>query len=236
MEEEKEKTSEEVKKEHKFKSVKSIFKHCPKLVKKGIILVILIGIFYLGMKSNAIFTTKATTLDIGLKNVGELVTQSAFVRVLENSAFTRKLFDEYDIPFTESRMIFSYMVQVDASINFEDISIKNIDEENKNITIILPHSKVYNSTLDLNSFEKYIDNESWFSRIDSEKYNEALKDVKKQGEQDAVNHGLLTKADENGRTLIESFIKSNDKYKDYNIEYEYIDDNVTEEVNNEEEQ
>ena len=31
----------------------------------------------------------------------------------------------------------------------------------------------------------------------------------------------LEKADENGKTLIESFIKSNKKYKDYNVEYEY---------------
>lgn len=117
--------------------------------------------------------------------------------------------------------MFSYIVQVDASINFEEISIEKIDDKEKVIKVKLPHAKVYNATPDLDSFKSYIDSESFFSRIDSEKYNEALKELKDQGEQDAVDNGLLEKADENGKTLIESFIKSNKKYKDYNVEYEY---------------
>lgn len=223
-----EKFSEKEKKE-KRKSLISIIKHCPKFIKRGIMLLLAIGIFILGVKYSSVFTTKTEALGIEFKNVGELVTQSAYVKVLKDSAFNRKLFEKFDIPFTESRMLFTYNIQVDASINFEEISIKSIDEENKKIIITLPHSKIYNSTLDLNSFKKYIDSESWFSRIDSEKYNETLKDVKKEGEQDAIDNGLLTKADENGKILIESFIKSNEKYKDYNIEYQYIEEGINNE-------
>ena len=78
------------------------------------------------------------------------------------------------------------------------------------------------SFTDLNSFKSYIDSESLFSRINSEQYNEALKELTNQGEEDAINNGLLEKADENGKSLIETFVKSNKKYKDYNVEYEYI--------------
>lgn len=205
-----------------IKSIMTVIGHCPKIIKRGIMLLLLIAIFVLGVKYSYVFTSKADTLSIEFKNVGELVTQSAFVRVLEDSTVNRKIFEKFDIPFTESRKMFSYMVQVDASINFEEISIENINEETKTIKVKLPHSKVYKSTPDLNSFKSYIDDESLFSRIDSEKYNDALKELTSQGEQDAIDNGLLEKADENGKNLIESFIKTNKKYKDYNIEYEYI--------------
>lgn len=224
--EEENKAIEEVKETAKTKEKKPnkllmAINHCPKVIKKIVALLVLLLIFVLGVKYSYVFTSKADSLSIEFKNVGELVTQSAFVRVLEDSSVNRKIFEKFEIPFTESRKMFSYIVQVDASINFEEISIEKIDDKDKTIKVKLPHAKVYNATPDLDSFKSYIDSESLFSRIDSEKYNEALKELKEQGEQDAVDNGLLEKADENGKTLIESFIKSNKKYKDYNVEYEY---------------
>lgn len=215
--EEESKVTEEVKetaktKERKPNKLLVAINHCPKIIKKIVALVVLLLIFILGVKYSYVFTSKADSLSIEFKNVGELVTQSAFVRVLEDSSVNRKIFEKFEIPFTESRKMFSYIVQVDASINFEEISIEKIDDKDKTIKVKLPHAKVYNATPDLDSFKSY---------IDSEKYNEALKELKDQGEQDAVDNGLLEKADENGKTLIESFIKSNKKYKDYNVEYEY---------------
>ena len=40
---------------------------------------------------------------------------------------------------------------------------------------------------------------------------------------DAKENGLLEAADKNAKRLINSMIKSNNKYKDYEINYEYID-------------
>lgn len=220
--EEKMEEKDKLNKKSKIKSIITVIGHCPIIIKMIIMLLLLIAIFIVGVKYSYVFTSKADTLSIEFKNVGELVTQSAFVRVLEDSTVNRKIFEKFDVPFTESRKMFSYIVQVDASINFEEISIENINEETKTIRVKIPHSKVYNSTPDLNSFKSYIDSESLFSRIDSKKYNDALKELKSHGEQDAIDNGLLEKADENGKSLIESFIKSNEKYKDYNVEYEYI--------------
>ena len=209
-------------KKSKIRKIIAFIGHIPKIIKIFIMIIILVAIFALGMKSNYVFTSKADPLSIEFENIGELVTQSAFVRVMEDSTVNRKLFEKYDIPFTESRKLFSYVVQVDASINFAEISIKNINEETKTIVVEVPHSKVYKSTPDLNSFKSYIDSESLFSRIDSEQYNDALKELKEQGEKEAIEYGLLEKADENGKILIESFIKSNEEYRDYKVEYEYI--------------
>ena len=215
-------------KRSKIKSILTAIKKCPKIIKRGIIVLILIVVLALGINYSYVFNKEAETLSIEFKNVGELVTQSAFIRVLEDSTVNRTIFEKFEIPFTESRKMFSYIVQVDAAINFEEISIEDINESTKTIKVKLPHAKVYNATPDLKSFKSYIDSESLFSRIDSEKYNEALKDLTNQGKQDAINNKLLEKADENGKNIIESFIKSNKKYKEYNVEYEYIGGNKDE--------
>lgn len=206
----------------KIRSIVTAIGHCPKNIRRLIILLILVAILVLGIKFSHVFTSRVETLNMEFKNIGELVTQSAFVRVMEDSTVNRKIFEIIDVPFTESRKMFSYIVQVDASINFEEISIENVNEETKTITVKLPHSKVYSSSLDLNSFESYIDSESLFSRIDSEEYNDVLIELENQGEQDAIKNGLLQKADENGKVLIENFIRSNERYKNYIVEYEYI--------------
>ncbi len=215
-------------KKSKIKSILTAIKKCPKIIKRGILVVILIAIVALGINYSYVFNKEADTLSIEFKNVGELVTQSAFIRVLEDSTVNRTIFEKFEIPFTESRKMFSYIVQVDAAINFEEISIEDINESTKTIKVKLPHSKIYNATPDLESFKSYIDSESWFSRIDSEKYNEALKDLTNQGKQDTIDNGILEKADENGKNIIESFIKSNKKYKEYKVEYEYIEENKDE--------
>lgn len=215
-------------KKSKIKSILIAIKKCPKIIKRGIIVVILIAILALGINYSYVFNKEADTLSIEFKNVGQLVTQSAFIRVLEDSTVNRTIFEKFEIPFTESRKMFSYIVQVDAAINFEEISIEDINESTKTIKVKLPHSKIYNAAPDLESFKSYIDSESWFSRIDSEKYNEALKDLTNQGKQDAIDNGILEKADENGKNIIESFIKSNKKYKDYKVEYKYIGGNKDE--------
>ena len=208
-------------KKSKIKSILSgiltAIKKCPKIIKRGILVVILIAIVALGINYSYVFNKEAETLSIEFKNVGQLVTQSVFIRVLEDSTVNRTIFEKFEIPFTESRKMFSYIVQVDAGINFEEVYIEDINESTKTIKIKLPHSTI-----------SYIDSESWFSRIDSEKYNEALKDLTNQGKQDAIDNGILEKADENAKSIIESFIKSNKKYKDYKIEYEYIGGNKDE--------
>ena len=46
--------------------------------------------------------------------------------------------------------------------------------------------------------------------------------MEEQAINDAKANGILEAADKNAQTLINGFIKSNDKYKEYNIIYEYI--------------
>lgn len=218
-------TQETNEKQEKTESKKQFKIKIPGTIKRVIIYAVLITvmliIFLLGVKFSDKFTHHEETVGfIQFKNVGELVTQTAYVKEVEDSSKNRTLFNSINIPFTESRKIFSYMVEVDASINFEEITY-DINDNDKIVKIKLPHSKVYKTTLDENSFYSYLDAESIFTNINDKEANELRKMVKVNAEKDALDNGLLEKADANGKTVIENMVKSNDKYKDYKVEFEY---------------
>ena len=132
----------------------------------------------------------------------------------------REFFDLFEIPFTESRQIFSYDIQVDASVNFSEIT-NTIDDDKKEIKIEMPHAKIYKATIDNDSLKVYLDQESLFSRIDLNEHNQAVTEMKEQGIKDAEANGILELAERNAENLITNFMKTNGKNKDYNIVFEY---------------
>lgn len=79
-------------------SIVTAIKKCPKIIKRGILVVILIAIVALGINYSYVFNKEAETLSIEFKNVGQLVTQSAFIRVLEDSTVNRTIFEKFEIP------------------------------------------------------------------------------------------------------------------------------------------
>lgn len=223
----------EEKKEEKGLKIHKIKKRITRTINIVIlVLVILLSFFYIReIKAKEVpsFEHEAYSQTIGFKDVGELVTQTAYIRVVEDSSIDRKLFEDsifptIKVPFTKSRLIFSYVVQVDASISFEEIVVKEIDDEAKIVYLKLPHAKIYKQpTLDLTTHKVYLDDESLFSRIDAEKQNELLNDMKEKAKNEALANGILDNADSNGRLLIENLIKGNEKYKDYKVDYEYVE-------------
>ena len=188
----------------------------PRIV--GICTILLI-VFYVGRESTHLFTHKEDTLELGLKNMGELVTQSCNAKILEDSKENRKLFGIV-FPFTESRQIYSYIVNVNASINFEQIEY-TVDKTKKKIVIKMPKAHILEANLDEKSFKKYLDDESLFSRIPLDKQNEARLAMIEKAKTECMENKLLENADINGQRIIENFIKANPDYNDYKITFEY---------------
>ena len=193
----------------------------PKFVSYIGVVLILFGLYYFGIRNSTTFTTQEKTAKLGLEDVGELVTQTCYTTVIEDSKVNREFFKLFNIPFTESRQIFSYDFEVDASLDFADIKIKKINDDKKTIELELPHAKVYKVTLNPDSFKVYLDSESLFSRIDLEKHNKALDKMEEQAQKDCQKNKLIESAEKNAKSLINGMIKSNSNYKDYNIKYKY---------------
>lgn len=203
------------------KKLTSSFKVLPKIMKYAIIVVAILLITSTGVIFRTVLQSQTKTTKFGLENIGELVTQTAHITVVQDSKVNIDFFELFTIPFTESRQVFSYDIKVDASVNFENIYLK---ETNNEVLVKLNHAKIYKTTLDNESLKIYIDSNGLFTRINLEQQNQALIEMKKQAERDALANGLLEEADKNAQKLIDSLLKSDERYKDYRISFEYLDE------------
>lgn len=166
------------------------------------------------------FNQKFKVTDLGLKDMSELVTQTCTVTVIQDSKKNLTFFKDHKIPLTESRQIFSYDFDVDASIKFNKITF-DVDNKNKTITFNLPHANVYKTSIILDSFNSYYESDSLFTEIDLSENNDAKKQMAFDAEEKCIKNKLLENADKNAEELLKGLVKSNSKIKDYKVLFKY---------------
>ena len=166
------------------------------------------------------FNQKFKVTDLGLKDMSELVTQTCTVTVIQDSKKNLTFFKDHKIPLTESRQIFSYDFDVDASIKFNKITF-DVDNKNKIITFNLPHANVYKTSIILDSFNSYYESDSLFTEIDLSENNDAKKQMAIEAEEKCIKNKLLENADKNAEELLKGLVKSNSKIKDYKVLFKY---------------
>ena len=197
----------EVEAKKKNNIIKKIFK-LP-LVLKLVILAIII-LLIVGASVTVKMKHRETVLGFDFHNVGELVTQEWYGRILQDSSKDQKLFNKYSIPFTKSRIIFSLDVEVIAGVDFKDIDYK-LSKDYSTVTIKIPKAKVYKYYQVPNTFISYLDDESWFTNISSKERHDLEDAVVEEGKKTAIKSGLLEKADENAKNIIEQMIRAKNK-------------------------
>lgn len=187
------------------------------LLKKPI-LYIVVGVVLLGTLTIGITTVvsnESKTTKIGFKDIGELATQSAYTTVVNVEEVSRNILG-IQIPFTESKYIYSYDVEVKAGIDFAEIEW---EQKGKTIEVKLPEIKVLSSSLDLESFKVYHESNSAFSNIKLNKHNDALKQLQKEAEKEAISNGILEEAKENAEKIVTEFFGQEYSSKEYKIKF-----------------
>lgn len=202
--------------------------------KSNIILILLLIAIILGMLAYIIvpkiinqtnIETESQILSLKFKDIGNLVTQTSQMTIVKKIEDDRKI-GNFVIPFSKSARIFSYDVDVDAAVNFEKVSYE-VDESRKTILIKLPHAVLNNASINHDSLRIWRDDESVFSRIDLDEQNSATKELIDEAKATSLSNGLLEKADTNAKQLLSSFISGDSHYKDYKVEFSYIESNET---------
>ena len=163
------------------------------------------------------------TTKLGFENVGQLVTQTAYLTVVKDNKKNIDFFNLFKIPFTETRKIFSYDIEVDAGVDFSKITY-DVEKEQKNVKIKLPHAKIYKAKINTDSFRSYLDSDSIFTKINMIEHNESLKKMEEQAVKDAEANNMLKLADENAKKIIKGLVNSSDEYKEYNVIFEYLEE------------
>ena len=154
-----------------------------------------------GLKS--LFSTDGKTTRLGYEDIGQLATQAAYcteVKVAEKSAELWGL----TIPFTQSKYIYSYDVEVKAGFDFGAITW-SVDRDRKTIRVKLPQVQVLSTELKLDSFKVYYEAESIFQRFSLAENNQAMTELKEQAQADAIANGILDSARTDGETILSSF-------------------------------
>ena len=145
---------------------------------------------------------KVTTM--GFADVGKLVTQECRGTGVSMTKEARKLFG-VKIPFTQSKYIYSYDVTVQAYLDFTKVEAI-VDEINGTITVKMPDIELEEAHLHLDSFKVYHEAESIFKRITLEDFNADQTKLTNYVQTEAVRNGLIERAEENAKKLLEQFI------------------------------
>lgn len=187
------------------------------VVALGVVIILGLGIFGF----SRLFSTQGKTTKIGFEDIGELATQVAYCTEVNVTEAAREFFG-FTIPFTQSKYIYSYDVQIKAGYNFGDIRWE-LDEAHKTITVWLPEAKVLSNSIDPDSFKLYHENESVFRQITMEENNEALVRLRQEAEEDAVANGLLENARTNAEEILTAFFSNEFDTNIYKIEFKEKD-------------
>lgn len=170
-------------------------------------LIALIAVIVIALGAGLYFgkslSSESRITKLGFEDMGELATQAAYCTMVEDTEAARDLFG-VEIPFTQSRLIYSYDVIVRAGLDFEQIEW-SVDEPNKVIEVKLPEIRVLNSELDTESFKLYLEDESIFRRISMEENNDSMIEMEENARRQAVGNGLLDEARANAEAILRSF-------------------------------
>lgn len=177
----------------------------------ALILLVICGIA-IGVRSY--ISSENKTTKIGFEDIGELATQSAYCTVVNVTDASREFFGLFDIPFTQSKYIYSYDIVIKAGIDFEEIEWS---EKGKKIEVKLPEVKILSSEINPDSMKIYHEEESIFRQISLEENNEAQSKMRQQAEEDAINSGLLDNARSNAETILRSFFASQYDLQEYEV-------------------
>ncbi len=187
---------------------------------KKVIIILLVAVVVLavGIGVSTSYQTDSKITKLGFEDIGELATQTARSSTVYVQDADRKLFD-ISIPFTQTKYIYSYDTVIRAGFDFGDIKW-SVDEEKKEIILILPEARVLSAELDLESFKVYHEQKSVFTNVSLAQDNEARIKLRDDAQKAAIDNGLLENATDNAKVLLEAFIGKVYNLEEYSVFYE----------------
>lgn len=177
--------------------------------------VCVLAAFFMGRGTS--HSTIDKTQQIGFKDIGELATQVSYttqIKVVENAQTAWGI----KLPFTTTKLIFSYDVETKAGYDFASIEW-SVNEEGKAIQVKLPQAKVLSNSLITDSFKAYHEEESIFTPFKLEDTNQSMQEMEGLAQEKAIENGLLTKARENAEVIIRAFFSGVYDLNEYTVEF-----------------
>ena len=166
-------------------------------------------------------TTGAAAARMRLEAIGELATQAAYytgVATIDDSREIRLIGRQIGVPFTNTKIIYSYDGIIRAGLDFSGIDF-TVDEESKTILVELPEVRVLSNEIDSNSLKVYDEKHSAFTLVRVERFGESIGELKAEAEKSAVEKGLLEEARKNAESLLGGFLSAGFDLNEYTLNF-----------------
>ena len=138
----------------------------------------------------------------GLNDMGVLITEEYYFTQVEDYTSSKTYLKFIT---STSNFVYSYDGVVGAGINFNEIRVEKNDDAKK-IIISLPKSYIQYTDIDFDSFQVYSEKEGLWNPIKISDYNDSMVEFEKNAENKAIEKGILERADEGAKTIIENFV------------------------------
>lgn len=159
-----------------------------------------------------------------IKDIGELATIEYLYTDAGKFEDPKKLFGtKNNIPFTTKSFIAKWDGIIKAGVSIDQIIVE-IDDTNKEIIIHMPNAEILSHEIDSNSIETLDEKDGLFNPVKVEDVREFDAVSKDAMEQRAIENGILDKAFENAKEIIEKLV-NNDVVQEqgYSIKFEAIE-------------
>lgn len=169
--------------------------------------------------------SKEVTLDLiqsEIKDIGELATIEYLYTDAGKFEDPKQLLG-INIPFTTKSFIAKWDGIIKAGINVEEIIVE-INDADKEIIIYIPTAEILSHEIDNNSIETLDEKDGLFNPVKVEDVREFDTVSKDAMEERAIENGILDKAFENAKEIIEKLV-NNDVVQEqgYAIKFEVIE-------------
>lgn len=155
------------------------------------------------------------TIKWGLKDIGKLVTQEYYFTHVEKFESDRT-YKDIALPLTNTSFVYSFDGTITAGIDFEKVEVEK-DDDKKTVTVKLPEVEIMSAEVDPESRVIYEEKNNILNPIDLESVLVSFEDMIKDEKEKAVERGVLDKAADNAKILVENFLKSTFTLEEYKI-------------------
>ena len=168
----------------------------------------MLAAFLLGLRRGGQEETPVITSDLlgeRLRYAQELVTVAYYYTNM--GRFENHVdFYGWKVPLTTKSFIVSYDGVIKAGVDLGGVEVE-VDETGKTVTVTLPDSGILSHEIPEDSIEVFDESDNIFNPITIEDYTGFTRDEKTAMEQRAIDNGLLTSADEQARSAVESLLR-----------------------------
>ena len=140
-----------------------------------------------------------------VKNISELNTVEMYFNEIIDFK-NAKLFNNFQIPFTEKSFIFTVKSKVKAGVDLSSIDEGDIAISGKSLLIQLPNPTI--TSKEILSYKVYDEKNGLFNEVTTEDTLKALELFEKDMEEQALSSGIIEKSKENTEHIIRNLFLS----------------------------